>query len=140
MKETLKALIAESVVDNAMFSGTVGSSYTIQDLLHSASLQTINKMYQSTRSDLSKLETDSLYKNPNSSKRKSLEFQSNVLREVFEYKQELAEASKKAAEEKEKRVQRLATLKNVQAVKELEKLGNMSLDDVNAEIAALENV
>ena len=139
MKESLKNLIANCVESNTVFVGGVGTAYTIQDLIHATSLQTINKMYQTTKKDLGSLETDSLFKTTNSTKRKSLELQSETLREVFEYKTEISENARKAEETRKERSEKLALLKGAKSVAETNRIAGLSQEQIDAEIAILEN-
>lgn len=139
MKDTLKTLVATCVENNVVFVGGVGTAYTIQDLIHATSLQTINTMYQSAKKQLGALETDSLFKTSNTTKRKSLELQSETLREVFEYKAELAENAKKAEALRKEKAEKLALLNGAKGAAEMTRISKLTPEQIDAEIAALEN-
>lgn len=134
----MKELIAEAVLNGVRFSGKVGTTYSVEDLVHNVSAQSLNSMYQAVKKELSSMDTDSLFANSNSTKRKNLEFQASVIKEVFTFKME---AEKKAKERNEARTQaaaKLAALKNIKVEKELEALGKKSLEEIEDEIKAAE--
>lgn len=138
MTDKLKDLIVTCVTKNVVFTGAVGSAYSVQDLVHVASLQTINTFHDTTEKAIEKLGSGSLFKNTSSSKKASLELIRDTLAAVFEYKQELIDAAKNAEKTRAEKAEKLRVLKDLKSVKDLEALGKLSQEEIEAEIAALE--
>ena len=134
MNDQLKALVVQCVEKNVVFSGSVGTVYTVQDLLHVVKLQSINTIYKTTKKELDNLDTDSLFDNKNTSKEKALQLQVDTLKEVFSYKQDQEKQSREAEERRNERAEKLAKMKDIKAEKELEALKSMSLEDIEKEI------
>lgn len=134
MNEQLKALVVQCVEKNIIFSGTVGSAYTVQDLFHVTKLQTINTLYQATKKALESLDSDSLFDNKNTTKANLLTLQADTLKEIFAYKQAAEKAAKEAEANRAAKAEKLAKMKDIKAEKELEALKSMSLEDIEKEI------
>ena len=134
MNDQLKALVVQCVEKNVVFSGSVWTVYTVQDLLHVVKLQSINTIYKTTKKELDNLDTDSLFDNKNTSKEKALQLQVDTLKEVFSYKQDQEKQSREAEERRNERAEKLAKMKDIKAEKELEALKSMSLEDIEKEI------
>lgn len=134
MKTSLEKLIAKCVIGNITFSGSVGSFYTIQDLFHTVGVRSIDAMWKKTKKELDSLSTDSLYENSNSKKANTLQVQLDVLKEVFEFKQEAIKAERAKEKLKAEASSKLAVLSKIKTEKELESLGKMSLEDIEKEI------
>lgn len=138
MNDKLKDLIVTCVTKNTVFVGTIGSAYSVQDLVHAASLQTINTLHGVVEKAIEKLDSGSLFKNPSSAKKASLELERDTLAAVFEYKQGLVDAAKTAEKTRADKAEKLRVLKDLKSVKDLEALGKLSQEEIDAEIAALE--
>lgn len=138
MTEKLKDLIVTCVAKNIVFTGTIGSAYSVQDLVHVVSLQTINTLHDSTEKAIEKLGSGSLFKNTSSAKKASLELVRDTLAAVFEYKQELIDAAKNAEKTRAEKAEKLRVLKDLKSVKDLEALGALTQEQLDAEIALLE--
>lgn len=134
MTEKLRNLVAEAVEKNTAFSGNVGTVYSVQDLFHNVGVKSINNIWKRTKKELESLSTDSLFENSNSAKSKQLQFELDVLTEVFGYRQEIAKAEREAAKRKEEAVEKLAILKKIKAEKELDGLKAMNIEDIDKEI------
>lgn len=134
MNTELKNLVAKCVEGNVTFGGSVGTSYTVQDLFHSVGVKSINSMWSRTKKELDSLSTDSLFKNSNSVKSKNLQLQLDTLKEVFDYKQESIKLEREAEKRKLEAANKLAVLSKIKTEKELEVLGKMSLEDIEKEI------
>lgn len=134
MNENLKTSVSKCVIENIVFSGSVGTVYTIQDLFHNVGIKSINNMWRRTKKELDSLSTDSLYENSNSAKATGLKLQLDTLKEVFDYKQEVSKAEKAKEKLKSEAAEKLAVLSKIKTEKELEKLGKMSLEDIENEI------
>lgn len=134
MKASLETLVAKCVISNITFGGSVGTFYTIQDLFHNVGIKSINNMWKRTKKELDSLSTDSLFENSNSTKATALQLQLDTLKEVFEYKQEVAKAERVKEKLKSEAAEKLKVLSKIKTEKELEALGKMSLEDINKEI------
>lgn len=134
MNENLQKLVAEAVINNVTFSGNIGTMYTVQDLFHSVGLKSINEIWKRTKKELEDLETDSLFETKNSAKTKNLQFQADVLKEVFVYKQTLAKEQAEAEKRKSEAAAKLAVLQKLKTAKELEALEKMSMEEIEKEI------
>ena len=134
MENTLAQKITECVEKNVVFVGLVGSAYTVQDLIHTVNLTSLNKMHKRSKKELDTLDTDSLFENSNTGKERQLQLEVDTIKEVFLYKKGLRDLEKQRAERLEKRKALLA----LKSDKELETFKNMSLEDINKEIEALE--
>lgn len=134
----MKELITTAVLNGIRFEGKVGTTYSVEDLIHNVSVRSLNSMYQRVRKELSSMDTDSLYETSNSAKRKNLEFQASLIKEIFTYKQGLAKAAKELEDKRANAASKLAALRNIKEAKELETMGKMSLEDIEKEIAAAE--
>lgn len=138
MNEKLKNLIAKCVEKNIYISGQISTNYTVQDLLHTVGVRSIDTMYKRIKKELTSLSTDSLFENANTVKEKNLQLQVDVVREIFSYKQAKAKAATDAVKLREERATKLATLKNIKTTKEFEALGEKSIEELDKEIASLE--
>jgi len=138
MTDKLKDLIVTCVTKNVTFSGTIGSAYSVQDLVHVTSLQTINTLHEATEKAIEKLGSGSLFKNTSSARKASLELERDTLAAVFEYKQGLVDAAKTAEKTRAEKAEKLRVLKDLKSVKDLEALGKLSQEEIDAEIALLE--
>jgi hypothetical protein len=138
MNEILKNLIAKCVEKNVYFSGQISTNYTVQDLLHTVGVRSIDTIYKRIKKELTSLSTDSLFENANTVKEKNLQLQLDTARGIFMYKQEQAKKAADAVKLREERTAKLATLKNIRTEKELSKLGKKSLKEIDKEIALLE--
>ena len=140
MTEELKTLLGECVLKQVEFVGSVGSRYTVQDLIDdSMGLRTLNKMWKNLKKTLTDISEDSLFDNPSSNKVAELRLKINTVEAIFKYKKAKAEEEKERDRAKVEASRRLAHLKNIKDEKELEKMGKMTIEDINKEIAALEN-
>lgn len=134
MNEALKNLIVEAVSKNISFLGGVGTNYSVQELLHTASRKTINSMWQRTKKELEASQNDSLFNTAGSTKTKELRLQLDTLAEIFKYKEEQERAAKDAEKRKTEASEKLAVLKQIKTQKELDALGAMSIEDIEKEI------
>lgn len=134
MNDQLKALIVQCVEKNLIFSGNVGTVYTVQELVHVVNVQSINTIYKKTKKDLDSLDTDSLFDSKNTSKEKSLQLQVDTLKEVFNYKQDLDKKAKDAENRRAEAADKLVVLKQIKNEKELESLKSMTPEEIEKEI------
>lgn len=134
MNTELTKLVGACVEGNVHFGGAVGTSYTVQDLFHTVGVKSINNMWKRTKKELDSLSTDSLFKNSNSTKSKSLQLQLDALKEVFDYKQEALKLEREAEKRKEEAAEKLAILKKIKTEKELDEMKSMKLEDIEKEI------
>lgn len=139
--EKLNELIAKCVTSNTMFAGMLGSqSYTVQELMHACSLQTLNSMFQSTKKQLASLETDSLFKNSNSARRIELSLKVDVIESIFNYKQELVKKANEKAKLKAEAIKKLTILTNAAEAGEIERIKNLSPKELAKEIKKAEKL
>jgi len=135
MNEKLVAIVAECVRRNVYFSGSVGTHYSIQELIHSVGLTSINTLWKNAKKSLAELDSDSLFASTNTQKAKDQKFIVEALAEVFSYNQaEIAKANE-AARLAQDRLVKLSALKSIRTAKEFEKLTEMTLEEIDAEIA-----
>lgn len=140
MKE-LNNLIAICVLKQIMFAGHLGSqSYTVQDLLHGINLNSLNNMWKGIKKELSALDTDSLYKNPSTAKKKQLELKLSTIEAIFEYRQDLAKKEQEKAKAKEEAVKKLTILTHAKDAQEIDRIQNLSPKKLAKEIAEAEKL
>ncbi len=133
MENKLENLITKCVLENVYFSGLAGSVTTVQELVHTTSLASLNKMYKRFKKELESLDTDSLFDTTNSTKKNALSLQVDTIREVFDYKKSLIEKEK----EKEKRREKRAALLALKTKKEIEEFEGKSIEEIDKELEAL---
>lgn len=133
MENTLVQLIAECVTKNVVFTGLVSSNYTVQDLVHTTTLTSLNKMYKRTKKELDGLETDTLFDSSNSTRKNRLELEVNTIKAVFEYNKALADAEK----EKAKRLEKRKALLALKSKKEIEVFEGKSIEEIDKALAEL---
>jgi len=139
MNTQLESLITQCVLKGTSFEGKLGSTaYTVQDLVHSVSLDTLNGMYKRLKKELADTDTDSLFQTKQTAKRNSIEFKISVVEEIFSYRLSKEAEERKAIKARQVREEKLALLKNIKGQKELEALKELSLEDLEKEIASLE--
>lgn len=137
MNERLKNLLAEAIDKNVTFQGQVGSLYTVQEILHTLSLRSINEVWKSYKKRLDALDTDTLFSSKNTSKEKELSFACETIKELFLYKKELIDKAKELEKASEERNKKLAFLKQLKTKKEYEALESLDNDSIDKEIASL---
>lgn len=135
MNEKLVAIVAECVRRNIYFNGSVGTTYTIQELIHTAGLKSINTLWKNAKKALAELDSDSLFASTNTQKARDQKFIVEALAEVFAYNQAELEKARDAEKLSQERVAKLAALKSIRTAKEFEKLTEMTLEEIDAEIA-----
>ncbi len=138
MTKEFKALVSECVVKNVVFQGAVGSTFTVQELVHSTSLATLNKMWQAAKARYAKLNTDSLFETNSAQQSNRIQLEMDTLKAVFIHVKTKEEKNAKAAELRKQRKAKLDMLREAKAKKEVKDTKKMSMKEIDAEIAALE--
>lgn len=138
MNEHLKALITKCVLKDIYITGSIGSNYTVQDLLHTVGLKSIDAIYKRLKKEVSSLTTDSLYENANTVLEVNLQLQLDVIKAVFVYKQGLAKAKAEAAVNRAEKAEKLRVLQGLRTTKQLEKLGSLTEAELDAQIAEIQ--
>lgn len=137
--EKLNELIGKCVLKGIMFPGTLGSqSYSVQDLIHSCSLNTLNNMWKSLKKELSTLDTDSLFKSQSSTKKNKISLQVDTVAAIFEYRQELEEAARNRAKAREEAQKKLAILTHAKDKAEIDRINSLSPKKLAKEIEEAE--
>jgi hypothetical protein len=95
-------------------------------------------MYKRLKKELADTDTDSLFQTKQTAKRNSIEFKISVVEEIFSYRLSKEAEERKAIKARQVREEKLALLKNIKGQKELEALKELSLEDLEKEIASLE--
>lgn len=133
MENKLENLVTKCVLDNVYFEGMAGSLSSVQELVHTFSLTSLNKMYKRFKKELDSLDTDSLFDTTNSKKKSELTLKVETVAEVFTYKKSLADKEK----EKEKRREKRAALLALKTKKEIEEFEGKSLEEIEKELETL---
>lgn len=134
--EKIFQLLGEAVLKNITISGTFGK-YSVSDLV-SLSLESLDAIYKQLKNKLSKYDTDSLLESKNTRAINKIQKQLEIVKAVFEYNLAESERLSNAIKIKVEKDQRLALLKEAKTKKELEAIKNTALEDLEKEIASLE--
>lgn len=139
--EKLKELVSTCVLGGVMFEGQLGTqAYSVQDLVHSVNLESIESMWKRTKTQVAALETDSLFKTRTSSKKVALELKVEVLEAVFHYKHDRQQAARQREVLKKEAAERIAVLKEIKTTKEYDAMGKKSVAALDKEISELESL
>lgn len=139
--ENLKELLATCVLKGIKFKGMLGSNaYNVQDLVHSANLNTLDNMYNSLKTELDKLGSGSLFKSKGSVRKKEITFQMSVITSIFEYKQELAKEEKAKEKARTEAADRLVVLSHAKDAAEIKRISKLSKKELDKEIANAEKL
>lgn len=137
----LKALFVELGFTGLVLAGKFGANqYTVWDLLHNLNISTLRQLNKGLKTEISALEEQdewSVNKAASikaSQTRKWAEFVNLVVGYKL-YQNELAE---EAARNKELKQKKLALLKHIKDEKEIQTLGTLTLEELEAQIAELE--
>ena len=139
MSKQLEKLIAECVIANVVFTGLVSSAYTVQDLIHSTNLDSIDRMGQNIQKRIETMKTNSFRKTRNTQAKRLLQLQYDTLAEIYDYKVDLDAKRAKRAKERKANVEKLANLRQAHTAVELKELGKLSSEDIAKQIKQLEN-
>lgn len=141
--EQLYALIGVATVKEIAFENSIGSStFSVQELLHNTKLTTLDNIYQAVERKKNKISAGSLAAisgTGNTRDINALEFQSNVIKAIYEYR--VAEADRLEAERdsRKARKDRKALMATLKDKREIDKLDKMTDEEFDAEYAKLSN-
>lgn len=131
----------EQVLSNAVIKGTTVSGkfaaneYDVCGLMK-LSLESIDSLYKSNKELLDKSKTDSLLKRTKSTK--FIEEKIQLLQTVFDIKTEMLEADRLAAKNYQERKNKLVLLSKAKERKEILAIENLSLEEIEKQLAELE--
>lgn len=131
----------EQVLSNAVIKGTTVSGkfaaneYDVCGLMK-LSLESIDSLYKSNKELLDKSKTDSLLKRTKSTK--FIEEKIQLLQTVFDIKTEMLEADRLAANNYQERKNKLVLLSKAKERKEILAIENLSLEEIEKQLAELE--
>lgn len=140
--EELYALIGKATVKQTKFENTLGSTtYSVYDLMHSANLSTLDKLYQNFDKQKSKLSEGSLAAKlkgtDNSRSINNIEFKMNVVEKIYAYRVDEAERIEKQKLERENAKKKKALLESLKDEKEMEKYKNMTLEEIETQLSSI---
>lgn len=130
----------EQIITNAVLSGlTVSGKFSsnehnVCDLMN-LSIESLDSLYRSNKELLDKQQTHSLLKKEKSTK--VLEDKLQLLQTIFEFKVEQKEYQDKLKADKTAKQNRLILLSKAKERKEVEAISNLSVKELDKELAAL---
>lgn len=138
----LIALIGKAVVSNLRFSGMANSTYGVHDLMHTCSLTTLDNMYQSLVKQKEREQKGSLAsisgKIGNARKVNDITRKIELLQGIYQFRVDENTRLEEAKATRENAAKRTTLLEGIRDQKKLEKFQNMTLEEIEAEIAKVE--
>lgn len=134
--KTQNEIIANAVINNITVNGDFGSNiYNVCDLMN-LSLATLDNLYRKNTALLAKQsESKSLFNKK--ANNVLLEQTIELLETIFTIRKEAQDLAETKAKELKKKQEKLAVLKAAKEQKEIEAINNLSLEDLDKQIAEL---
>lgn len=131
-------IIANAVINNITVDGKFGSnSHNVCELFN-LTLQTLDTMYTNLANLKEKLGGKSLLNRSKVSETNKVQAQMDLLETVVNIKQEQLAAAATARKEYNERVSKLVLLSKAKEAKEIQAIYNLSLEEIEKQIAELE--
>lgn len=129
-------IIGKAVIEGTVVSGKFGSTLYGAEGLMGLSLESLDSIYSSLEVIANKQTSGGLINKTKISK--DVESQMNLVKAIFEIKKEKAEEFKTAKLERELKAKKLALLKHAKDVKEIALINDLTIEDLDKQIAELE--